>query len=236
MIPVMIERLPVSHIDITVLNDILTQEKAARVPGMEDDEFFSSQQVLRDFQVDPEEITSGLVSQSANDIKGSDGGIDAMYIFYNGRLLRDMEQAEALKSAKQNIILDVIIIQASRQSGFDLNRILRIKDASENIFGVDRDTNQFSEKYNEPLLDSINRFRAVHRAIITKKAEIQVSYFYVTNGDSTKLSPDVDAKARELEKAIPKTLATVKSCTFTFVGARDLIDLYCQGRSKTRAC
>jgi hypothetical protein len=48
----------------------------------------------------------------------------------------------------------------------------------------------------------------------------------VSRADSKKVEPDVDLKARALEKEVPEALATVSQCTFNFVGARDLIEKY----------
>src|SRR4051794_25338195 len=108
--------------DLTVLKEILAQEKAGLDPSKKDDEFFEffgAQQVLRDYQLDPEEIKSGLVGQtSVPNSAGTDGGIDAIYLLVNGRLIRDLDQAQELKALKQNIVFDVIIIQSSLESGF----------------------------------------------------------------------------------------------------------------------
>ena len=216
--------------DITVLKEILAQRKAELDPHKEEAEFFeffAAQQVLRDYQLDPEEIRSGLVGQSTlPDSPGTDGGIDAIYLLVNGRLIRDLDQAQELKNLKQNIVFEVIILQSSLETGFGLNRLLRLKDTSENIFRIERDSGTFAETYNEELLDSIKRFREAHRVLITKHPTFNVHYFYLTRGDTGKIAPDIEKKAIELEAGIPKILATITKCSFTFVGARELIDLY----------
>lgn len=216
--------------DLTVLDEILAQRKSEQDSEMEDNEFFeffTAQQILRDHQLDPEEIKSGVVSQLAQSgLPGTDGGIDAIYLLVNGRLIRDLDQAQELRTLKQNIVFDVIIIQSSLETGFSLDRILRLKDTSENIFRIERQPETFSETYNEELLDCIKRFREAHRALITKHPVIQVGYFYATRGDSSKVAPDIEKKAKAIEADIPSTLATITKCNFTFVGARDLIDLY----------
>ena len=216
--------------DLTVLKEILAQRKAELDPSKKDDEFFeffSAQQVLRDYQLDPEEIRSGLVGQtSVPSSPGTDGGIDAIYLLVNGRLIRDLDQAHDLKNLKQNIVLDFIIIQSSLEGGFFLNRLLRLKDTSENIFRIERDVDSFTETYNEEVLDSIKRFREGHRALITKHPTFNVHYLYLTRGDTSKIASDIAAKAKEIEQELPKLLATVSKCAFTFVGARELIDLY----------
>lgn len=216
--------------DITVIDEILAQEKAQRDPAAKPDEFFeffAAQQVLRDYQLDPDEIKSGIVGQSSHpDSPGSDGGIDAMYVLVNGRLIRDVDQAADLRNLKQNIVFDVILIQATLETGFSIQRLLRLKDTSENIFLIERGTNTFTETYNGQLLDAIQRFREAHKALITKHPVFHVSYFYVSRADSKKVEPDVETKATALEKEIPEALATVSQCTFAFIGARDLIERY----------
>lgn len=216
--------------DITVIDEILAQEKAELDPTAREDEFFeffASQQVLRDYLLDPDEIKSGIVGQSTHPKSpGSDGGIDAMYVLVNGRLIRDLDQAADLRNLRQNILFDVILIQATLETGFSIQRLLRLKDTSENIFRIERNPDSFTETYNEQLLDLIQRFREAHKALITKHPVFQVSYFYVSRADSKKVEDDVDMKAKDLEREIKETLATVSQCTFSFVGARDLIEKY----------
>src|ERR1017187_7312599 len=100
--------------DITVIDEILAQEKAELDPTARDDEFFeffAAQQILRDYLLDPDEIKSGIVGQSTHpNSPGSDGGIDAMYVLVNGRLIRDLDQAADLRNLRQNILFDVILI------------------------------------------------------------------------------------------------------------------------------
>ena len=234
MIPSLIElEIPLSDTALQLLEDIIAERKLELDPsGMmaEDEffEFFSTQLVLRDYKPNPQEIASGMVSQTANPTSpGTDGGIDAMYLFVNGTLITDMEQARDLRSLKQNISFDVVIIQSSRESGFSLERLLRLKDASDNIFMIDREPGAFTETYNAELLDSILRFREIHRALLTKSPFIQVKYFYATKGDRSKINPggDLDLKARAIEADVKSKLQTIAQCTFTFIGARQLIEI-----------
>ena len=193
--------------------------------------------MLRDYQLDPEEIKSGLVGQtSVPNSKGTDGGIDAIYLLVNGRLIRDLDQAQDLKALKQNIVFDVVVIQSSLESGFGLDRLIRLKDTSENIFRTDREADKFAEAYNEELLDCIRRFRETHRALITKHPTFNVSYLYLTRGDTTKVAPDVANKAKQIEQDLPRLLATVSEAIAS-VDHRSAsgTPASCQQRSRPRA-
>src|SRR5712671_6945907 len=106
MLRLPLEGLTVSATDITVLDQILSQKHAQLAPEMKDDEyfeFFAAQQVLRSFQLDAEELQSGVVGG------GDDGGIDAFYLIVNGRLIRETDDAEDLKLLKQNVVIDLVI-------------------------------------------------------------------------------------------------------------------------------
>lgn len=210
--------------DVTLLNDILV-EKNKLAPDLPEDEFFelfASQQVLRDFRLDPDDIQSGIVRGSG------DGGIDAIYLLVNGRLIRDLSAAEDLKNLKQNVTIDLIIIQATREVSFSLSRVLRLKDTGEDILTVSRRSEDFSENYNDEVRDAIERFRLTHKMLLTKFPILNISFFYVSKGDREKIlniDNDVKRKASAVVDAAKGTLATVSNCTFTFVGARELIEL-----------
>ncbi|MDB6019244.1 MAG: abortive phage resistance protein [Pedosphaera sp.] len=215
--------------DSVVLNEILAQAKAKEDPSVSESEyfeFFSAKQILRDYSLDPEEIKSGIVGQESIGGSGSDGGIDSIYLLVNGKLIRDIEQAKELANLKQNIQFDMVIIQSKKEKGFGLTALNRLSNTSESIFQIDKQPKDFSEKYNEPLLDAIECFREAHRALITKQPVINVHFYYASLGDSSNVDVTIKAKALELEAKIPKILATIGTCQFAFEGARDMISLY----------
>ena len=224
---------PLTDTALQLLEDIITERKRLLDPSgaMEADEFFeffSTLLVLREYKPTPGEIRSGLVSQTANSTSpGTDGGIDAMYLYVNGNLISDIEQARDLRALKQNISFDVLIIQSSRESGFGMDRLLRLKDTSDNIFLIDKDPDNFSEHYNAELTDCILRFREIHRALLTKNPTINVKFYYATKGDRSKIAPDSDLalKALALESDVKAKLPTITQCTVSFIGARRLIDI-----------
>jgi hypothetical protein len=185
-------------------------------------EYFAAQQVLRGQQLDPDEIKSGIVG---GDKTGSDGGIDAFYFLVNGRMIRDPEAAESLRALKQNVKLELVIIQATTHPGFELTRLVRLKGTMENILTLDKTPEKFSEKYSESLLTAIDVFRTAHRVLMSKFPIFQVQYCLVTQGDTQEIAPDVYTTAKHLEDSSRTLLATIQDCRCEFVGARELIQL-----------
>jgi hypothetical protein len=92
--------LPMSGPDSVVPNEIVKQKKAEQDPAATDSEFrefFSAQQILRDYQLARGGVKFGIAGQESNpSIQGTDGGIDSMYLIVNGKLIRDTEQSARL--------------------------------------------------------------------------------------------------------------------------------------------
>src|SRR5690348_1392133 len=155
--------------DISVLDSILGPSRKELAPELSEDEFFelfSAHKILRDFQLDPDEIASGQIGTKDSNKNGSDGGIDGFYLFANGKLVREVADAEgAKKNLKKNVSVDLVLIQATTHNGFTLDRITRLKDTCDDIFSLNLEPKDFSEQYNPLLLDAIDRFRTLYRIL-----------------------------------------------------------------------
>lgn len=214
--------------DRVVLDQLVQATKSEIEPTMADDEFFElfcAQSLLLNERLEEQEIKFGLIGgEDKSQGGGSDGGIDAIYVLVNGRLVRSPEDAEKEKSSyKQNVEINVVLIQASREEGFKLQRLLRIKQALENIFSLDRQ--EFSERYNSSLVEAIETFRALHKVFATKHVSVSIEYFYMTRGDIDQIAPDVEGLKHEIEANASKILATIKKCDVNFIGARGIFEL-----------
>lgn len=210
---------------IAVLDQFLTQKQEETAPELTPKEFFdlfADEQAFRDIEVDLDDIQSG-------DVDGDgDGGIDFIYLVVNGRLIRDVESANDLKTLKRNVTIDLIVVQTTIEQKFSLSRVVRLKDTLDDILSIHRDPSEFSEDYNEGLRDAIERFRIAHRVLATTRPTLNVSVLYASKGDAVKLlkTPnDVTRKASAIESQAKGILPTVTKCGFIFLGARELVEL-----------
>ena len=214
--------------DRQLLDQILA-ERTKVAPDWTDSEYFelfAARQVLRTFPLEIDDVESGLVGDStASSGKGSDGGIDGFYVIVNGRVIRNPSEAKALKVLKQNITLDLVVIQASTEASFDLKRINRLEDTLMEIFDLNCSSNDFSEQYNDGLLNGIDTFRTAHKTLLSKGFTFNVSYCYCTKGDVPQPDDLLARKARALEKSSTEQLATITKCIFNFVGAAEAVQL-----------
>jgi hypothetical protein len=108
--------------DRVVLDQLVQATKNEIAPTMADDEFFElfcAQSLLLNERLEEQEINFGLIGGDDKSQGGTDGGIDAIYVLVNGKLVRSPEDAEKDKSSyKQNVEINVVLIQASREEGF----------------------------------------------------------------------------------------------------------------------
>jgi len=215
--------------DISVLDSILGPSRKELAPELSEDEFFelfSAHKILRDFQLDPDEIASGQIGTKDSNKNGSDGGIDGFYLFANGKLVREVADAEgAKKNLTKNVSVDLVLIQATTHNGFTLDRITRLKDTCDDIFSLNLEPKDFSEQYNPLLLDAIDRFRTLYRILASRYPTYSLSMFYVTKGDIRTVSDTLRGTANDIGKTVHNALPRFENPQFHFIGARQLIDL-----------
>jgi hypothetical protein len=136
--------------DLQVLDQILIERRAAMAPDMSEDdffEFFAAQQVLRDFRLSPDEVHSGIIGRPEKEgDTGTDGGIDGFYLLVNGKLIRESDDATDLRHLKSNIVVDIVLIQATRTPKFELKRVVRMKETADDIFSTERKAENHSER------------------------------------------------------------------------------------------
>lgn len=215
--------------DIPVLNQLLEDQQAKLAAGMTETEFFeifAAENILRNEHVDQTDIESGLTGGTQANREKSDGGVDGFYIFADGKLISDVAEADKYAQAvKRNIVVNTVILQASVEDGFALNRLTRLSDTIEDIFDIQRQPKDFTERYNDALLEAIQTFRALHRVLLNKHPRISVSFFYVTKGQTSVINSDTSGTARDIEAKVKSILPTIDESHFTFIGARELIAL-----------
>lgn len=201
-----------------LLKEIIQQEyKENGIYEKQDDffEFFTTSQVLKNFDLSDNEIASGIIGGS------HDGGCDGMYIFLNNDLITP-DQIDNLTASKGSL-LSLIIVQAKNTSGFSEDAIMKWKVVSTNLLSMSSDVNSFSERYNEQVRDSFLLFRNAVTKLVRFQIKIDIQYYYVTLASDR--HPNIDCQARELVEQVNQLYPSSKvSCSF--VGADKLMELY----------
>ena len=178
-------------------------------------EFFSSSQILKNYNLSDDEIEGGIVGS------GNDGGCDGIYVFLNGDLLT-IDQLSNISAAKGSE-LKLVIIQAKETTSFNETVLMKWKTTSENLLDMSNSIDSFSIRYNESVREGFRLFRDSLTALITNQIKISIEYVYASL--AIELHPNVKAQAEELKKLIIGLYPTTKVAV-TFVGADQMMELY----------
>ena len=83
-------------------------------------EFYSSLQILKDYELSFDELSSGISGDSL------DGGADSVYLLVNGDLITNVEDVKTI--SKKNVEIELILIQSKYETSFGEEPLLKLSD------------------------------------------------------------------------------------------------------------
>ncbi|MBI3158447.1 MAG: AIPR family protein [Chloroflexi bacterium] len=197
------------------LKGILERERNETSPNLSASDFFelfSAEQILKNYGLAYDEIEGGLV-----DLKGDDGGIDAIFTFVNGVLAQ--EDAD-YTNIRQSALITLIILQSKTTSGFSEDPILRLESTTKDLLDISHELSDYSDSYNANLIRAVSIFHRAYRELAVTSPVLEVKFYYVTMGDQ--VHPNVLRKSEQLKKVISR-LFSDSVPEFSFVGAEELL-------------
>lgn len=200
--------------DLVLINQLLNQKLAEVGNGLAESEFFeifSSEQVLKDYDLSYEEIGNGIVDS------GGDGGIDSIYFFINDVLYNEDVD---LSNYKKNIRLELVLIQSKTTTGFSEAGVERLISSMRDLLDLNKDIESLSATYHKKLLDKIKIFRDTYMALTSKFPVLTFLFYFVTK--AVEVHPNVERKVQALE-AMVKSFFTPCNFEFEFIGASMLL-------------
>ena len=117
-------------------------------------EYFSAQQILKNYDLDDEEIESGLIGGAL------DGGCDGLYIFLNQELVNIL--GTDIKYNTKEIFLEFIIIQSKNTFSFKEDALMKWKTLVENLLCLSNNLEDFKTRYNEKVLELFSLFQKIY--------------------------------------------------------------------------
>ncbi|MEQ9902104.1 AIPR family protein [Pectobacterium aroidearum] len=179
-------------------------------------EVYSASQILKDYDVTYSDIEYCVVGD------GGDGGIDSIFIFLNGELVK--EDTEYSKSGKNNRI-ELVVIQSKTSRKFGEDAIVKFNEVARDLLNISVDISKSADlkrRYNKDLRDKVGVFRQVYSDLMKGFPEVVFSYFYSTLGED--IHPNVEGKIPVLKDTILR-MFTGAHFSFEFVGASSLVEL-----------
>lgn len=178
-------------------------------------EYFSSSQILKDYDLSDDEIENGIVGSSG------DGGCDSIYIFLNKNLVLP-DQIDSITPSKESKV-EMVIIQSKRETSFKESAIQNWKDVSNNLLSLSNSLSDFTTRYNDDVRESFGFFRDLYAKLLTSRVKLEFKYIYVSYAEE--LHPNVKQQAEELKGLVCKLFPNAK-VNIEFVGAAELYDKY----------
>jgi hypothetical protein len=211
-----IKKYKMSGSKLTILKEVLAQKKTEIASEMSEDEFFnlfSSEQILKDFELSYDELNDGIVEG------GSDGGIDAIYTFINGELLEEDTDYTGLK---KDIVIDLVIIQSKNTGGFTEEAMNKFIASAQDLLNLSNDLNSLRATYKKELRKKIEIFRNAYLRLASKFPKLNISYFYASL--AVDLHPNVERKVEQLQNVINAQISD-SNIVFKFTGVEELLSL-----------
>lgn len=206
-----------------LLDTVLQKRQDERDRPIPDDkafEIFACEQVLRDFELTPDEIVEGVVGG------GNDGGLDGIYVFLNEELLsedHDIFDPAANYTLPRNPQLRLVLIQAKREQSFTEVAFDRVRDSAGRLLELGVDESELRSLYEDQVVNRTGMFRLALKLAATRHPSVHIEFVYATKGSLGNIHNKVQIKARSLEeqfaRVMPGAIGRVQ-----FVGASELYE------------
>ncbi len=201
--------------DIILIDGILDNYHWSENEG-ENFEFFSLEQILKDYDISEDEINTGIVDGR------NDGGIDGIYYLVNNRLITDITSEFDSRSAAN---LTIYIITCKHESSFKMVPINNMSTTLDEFFDLTLETSDLKSEYNEDIIEKRRLLKKIYGKIAPYLVEFDIHIIYSSRGSTNELAENVEAKARYLEDKVREKFG-VCNVTFEFMGSTELLELY----------
>jgi hypothetical protein len=205
--------------DIVLLDGIVDQRLADRLPSSERDEVFEFlvlEELLKDYDLSQDEIASGWIDGR------DDGGFDGVYILVNGNLLDDPND---FAWPKAHVSINVWLITCKHHTTFLQATLDSVLATTQELLDFSRSPNELQGSYSEDVLEFRSRLVFALRRLSIGRPQVNFYVRYASRGDTNDVGASVAARARQIEAEIPKLFSSC-SAQFRFIGACELVESY----------
>lgn len=176
-------------------------------------EIYTASEILKDYDLSYDDINYGIVGN------GGDGGIDSIFTFVNGELLK--EDTPINSNQKKNHI-ELILIQSKTSPTFEEDVITKFRESAQDLFNLSNNPDNYTSRYNADLIERAKLFRNSYEKLAKTFPKMEIRYFYATQGDET--HPNVEGKVPKLKEDISKMFGGAEF-SFDFIGASKLLEM-----------
>lgn len=208
--------------DLTLLDSILEDYISNNNPSTKPDEvfeFFSIEQILKDYAFSKEELLQGVVDGR------NDGGIDAIYIMVNGHIADSIPPDFWPKS---NAELEVYIFTCKHDDSFKEAPITTMIPSIIQLCDFSISSSSLSD-YNEKVLYKRELLIATYKRLAASLSKFSFHVIYACRGDE-RIESNIQAKANQVETICRDSFSEC-SVSFEFWGNGRLLSRFRERQS-----
>ena len=199
-----------------ILEEIIKQYKEGFDENIKDDkifEYFAAEQLLKDENLDEDEINSGLIGDS------HDNGIDGFYIFLDGELIREIGQLEGTYKEMR-----VYFHQYKNNYRIQEDVVLKFNNAFRDILNFD---DEVLKGWNDEFKDKIILLREVILKTATHAIKIKfiINHISKANSNNIKDNESYWGKVRNMKETIKSSGISRLKVEYDFIGGEELKEL-----------
>ena len=199
-----------------ILDRILDKSRQSRDPDSTASrffEFFTADQILKDYDLSDAELASGQIGGS------QDGGIDGIYLFVNGALV---DKGPDYTNMGNDITIDLVIIQCKTGTGFKETPIERFITVTDNILDLDKSITSFHGVYHDQLINAATRFQSMYNKLTHQFPRLNLRYYYACKGNDP--NENIRRKVEQLKDVVTRHFPYAVF-EFHYLGASELLAL-----------
>lgn len=205
--------------DLILLDKIIKDLHSDKIGKKSIGEFFEcfcNEQILKNYDLSLEDIEDGITDGC------NDGGIDSIYIFVNGSLIKE---ADDLDFFKKESSLEIFILTSKHDDTFEQAVINSEYSTISEFFNLSLSNSDLVSPYNARILEKRNLFIQSYMQLATKLKSLKIKFIYVSRGNSEIVGENVKTKSQQLINLV-KTYFSNCIVSYDFYGASELLALY----------
>jgi hypothetical protein len=211
--------------DSILIDGIIAKRAADKKPS--DDigevfEYFSFEQILKQYDLTDEELEAGWVDGR------HDGGIDGFFILVNGHLISET----TVTWPKSNAQVDVIVVSCKHHDTFREATLNSMLATVQELFDLSIDAANLKGSYASALLKARDLLARAYEKLAITNPKLNLSFVYCSRGDAADIGESVKARSEQIRHVTASFFSEAIS-TFTFMGATELIERYRQVKQFT---
>ena len=210
------EKINMAKNDVVLIDGILYDYRMGKDIG-EKFEYFSIEQILKDYDLSEEELETGIVDE------GNDGGIDGIYYFLNDRLIYEDNANDSISRFCRDFT--IYIITCKHDDSFKQVPINNISTTLDEFFDLTIEDDNLKSKYSDKIIKKRSLLIKILKKIAPYMEHFEIKILYASRGSMNELAENVIAKANYLEDKVEKNFSKC-NVKCEFVGASELLSLY----------